>query len=66
MPVKNGIDMVRQIRTHRPGIKTVYISADLSRYQKSLKEEKLKYHAMTLQKPFSRFELIGAISKKTD
>ncbi|MDD5722719.1 MAG: response regulator [Syntrophales bacterium] len=63
MPVKNGLEMIREIRVRHPGIKTIYMSADPNRYRTLLEEEKLKYHVSVLQKPFSRLELFGAISE---
>ena len=53
MPVKNGFEMVRDIRVHHPGIKTIYMSADLNRYRTRLEEEKTRYRASLLNKPFS-------------
>jgi len=63
MPGKNGLEMVRDIRVHHPGIKTIYMSADLKRYQTRLEEEKMKYQASFITKPFSRFELVGLLSE---
>ncbi|MDO9566874.1 MAG: response regulator, partial [Candidatus Desulfaltia sp.] len=63
MPEKNGLEMVRDIRNHDPGIKTIYMSADLERYRTRLEEEKMKYQASFLTKPFYRFELLGLLSK---
>jgi len=53
MPVKNGLEMVRDIRNHDPGIKTIYMSGDMSRFRTRLEEEKTKYKASLLEKPFS-------------
>jgi len=63
MPGKNGFEMVRDIRVHHPGIKTIYMSADLKRYQTRLEEEKMKYQASFLEKPFPIFELVGLLSE---
>jgi CheY-like chemotaxis protein len=59
MPVKNGLEMVRDIRKHDPGIRTIYMSADLNRYRTLLEEEKAKYKASLLDKPFSSPRLTG-------
>jgi hypothetical protein len=59
MPVKNGLEMVRDIRKHDPGIKTIYMSADLNRHRTLLEEEKAKYKTSLLDKPFSCSRLTG-------
>ncbi|MBA3017223.1 MAG: response regulator [Proteobacteria bacterium] len=63
MPMKNGLEMVRDIRNHDPWIKTIYMSADLSRFRSLLEDEKKKYQASFITKPFSRFELLGLLSE---
>ena len=64
MPVKNGLEMVRDIRTHNPGIKTIYMSADLNRYRTLLEEEQARYRAGFLEKPFDIFELENLLYEK--
>ncbi len=59
MPVKNGIDMVREIRVHHPGIKTIYMSGDLGRYRILLEKEKGEHKADCLNKPFSLSKVMG-------
>ena len=59
MPVKNGLEMVRDIRNHDPGIKTIYMSGDMSRFRTRLEEEKTKYKASLLEKSFSCSRLTG-------
>jgi CheY-like chemotaxis protein len=51
MPVKNGLDMVKDIRAHDPDIKTIYMSGDLRRYKTRLEVEKAKHHADMVNKP---------------
>lgn len=51
MPVKNGLDMVKDIRVHDPDIKTIYMSGDLRRYKTRLEVEKAKHHADMVNKP---------------
>lgn len=63
MPVKNGLEMVRDIRVHHPRIKTIYMSADLNRYRTRLEEEKTKYRASLLNKPFSCSNVMGLLNK---
>ena len=53
MPVKNGFEMIRDIRNHDPGIKTIYMTGNMSQFQTRLEEEKTKYKASLLNKPFS-------------
>ena len=53
MPRKNGLEMMRHIRTHEPMIRTIYMSGDFDPYQPFLKEEKRRYPVIFLEKPFS-------------
>jgi CheY-like chemotaxis protein len=59
MPVKNGLEMVRDIRIKHPEIKAIYMSGDLNRYRRLLDDEKTKYKATLLNKPFCISEVIG-------
>ena len=59
MPVKNGLEMVRDMRNHDPGIKTIYMSGDMSRFRTRVEEKKTKYKASLLEKPFSCSRLTG-------
>ncbi len=63
MPEKNGLELMKDIRFHNPGVRTIYMSGDLSQYEPPLKEEKEKYHVGVLEKPFSKQELIGLLSR---
>jgi DNA-binding NtrC family response regulator len=63
MPVTNGLELMKQIRRHDPGVKTVYMSADPSPFKLLLEEEKRRYPVTILQKPFSRGELVGLLSE---
>ena len=63
MPVKNGLEMVRDIRNYDPGIKTIYMSGNMSRFRTCLEEEKTKYKASLLEKPFSYSRLTGLFHK---
>jgi len=62
MPEKNGLELIKEIRCHNPGVRTIYMSGDLSQYEPPLEEEKAKYHAGVLEKPFSKEELIRLLS----
>jgi len=59
MPVKNGIEMVRDIRVHYPSVKTIYMSGDLNRYRMLLENEETEYKADLLNKPFSFSKVMG-------
>ena len=63
MPEKNGLELIREIRSHNPSVRTIYMSGDLSLYGLPLEEEKEKYHVGILEKPFSRNELISLVSR---
>ncbi len=53
MPRKNGLEMMEDIRTHNPQVKTIYMSGDIFSFQGSLLEEKKKYPIDFFEKPFS-------------
>jgi len=63
MPEKNGLELMEYIRSHNPSVKTIYMSADLSRYWLPLEEERKKYHVGVLEKPFSKDELMSLVSQ---
>ncbi|MDO9123443.1 MAG: response regulator [Deltaproteobacteria bacterium] len=62
MPEKNGLKLMEIIRKDNPEIKTIYVSADLSRFLPLLEEEKRRYPVSYLQKPFSKSELMRLLS----
>jgi len=62
MPGKNGFELIKKIRTHNPAIKAIYMSGNLSRFDSLLKEEKRRYHAGVLRKPFSMDDLIRLVT----
>ena len=63
MPEKNGLELMKHIRSHNPGIRTIYMSCDLSRFRSVLEEEKKRYRVGLLEKPFSRIELMRLVSE---
>lgn len=63
MPERNGLKLMEIIRMHNPEVKTIYISADLSRFSTLLEEEKTRYGVRFLEKPFSRTELLKLVSQ---
>ena len=63
MPEKNGLELMEYIRGINPTVRTIYMSADPSRYWLPLEEEKKKYHVDVLEKPFSREELRSLLAQ---
>ena len=63
MPDKNGLELMGDIRMHDPTIKAIYMSGDLTRFWSPLEEEKEKFHANFLEKPFSRVDLMSMLSQ---
>ena len=63
MPGKNGVELMKLIRTHKSMVKTIYMSGNLTRWNSLLEEEKLRYPVSILQKPFSRQELIRSLAQ---
>jgi DNA-binding NtrC family response regulator len=63
MPERNGLKLMEIIRMHNPEVKTIYISADLSRFWRLLEEEKTRYRVSFLEKPFSRSDLLRLLSQ---
>lgn len=61
MPRKSGLEMMEQIRTQRPEIKTIYMSGELNQARLRLDEEQKKFCISILKKPFSREELTRLI-----
>ena len=61
MPRKSGLEMMEQIRTQRPEIKTIYMSGELNQARLRLDEERKKFRISVLRKPFSREELTKLI-----
>ncbi len=61
MPGENGLELVGHIRKHNPEVRAIYMSGDPSRFRLPLEEEKRRYHASFLEKPFSKVELMGLL-----
>ena len=61
MPRRNGLEMMGNIRTHQPMIRTIYMSGDIDPYRPLLREEKKKYPVSFFEKPFSLESLRRAI-----
>ncbi len=58
MPEINGMELMKIIRMHNPGVRTIYISGDMNRFRPILEEEVTRYDVRLLQKPFSKSELM--------
>jgi DNA-binding NtrC family response regulator len=65
MPRKNGLEMMGNIRTHNPMIKTIYMSGDIDTYRLYLKDEKRKYQVSFFEKPFSLESLKRVVLEPT-
>ncbi|MBW1794688.1 MAG: response regulator [Deltaproteobacteria bacterium] len=63
MPGKNGFQLMKEIRMHDPKIKTIYITGHMNQFQSRLEDEKERYQADFLAKPFAREELMSLVSK---
>lgn len=62
MPEKSGLELMERVRAHNPNIRAIYMSGELSRFRSLLEEERNKYQASLLQKPFSKVDLIKMVS----
>ena len=63
MPERNGLELMKLIRAYDPGVNTIYISCDLNRYDSLLEDERVRYRACLLQKPFFKGELLRLLSQ---
>ena len=57
MPGKTGLELIKEIRTQNPEVRTIYMSGDPSRFRREIEEEMKRHRARLLQKPFSAFDL---------
>jgi DNA-binding NtrC family response regulator len=62
MPELDGLEMMQCIRAINPGVKTVYMSGEVERYQAVLDREAAKFSARVLPKPFTRSNLVEKIA----
>ena len=65
MPERDGLELMRLIRAYDPCVNTIYISCDPNRYSSFLEDERVRYRACLLQKPFSKGELLRLLSQFT-
>ena len=66
MPGRNGFDLMKEIRMQHPKMKTIYITGAMPEFQPLLEEEKERYQADFLAKPFARKELMSLVSKNLE
>ena len=60
MPRKDGFQLMKDIRIHNPKIETIYMTGGgLRGFRSRFEEEKTRYQASFLKKPFSRVELMS-------
>jgi DNA-binding response OmpR family regulator len=62
MPEQSGLELIQNIRRHDPDVKVIYMTGNISPFWEVLKEETARHHAGCLEKPFSRTELMRALS----
>jgi CheY-like chemotaxis protein len=61
MPELDGLEMMQCIRAINPGVKTVYMSGEVEKYQAVLDREAAKFAVRVLPKPFTRSNLVEKI-----
>jgi DNA-binding NtrC family response regulator len=57
MPGKSGLELIKEIRTQNPEVRTIYMSGDPGRFRREIEEEMKRHRARLLQKPFSAVDL---------
>ena len=66
MPGLSGMDMMRNIRMHKPNVRTIYMSGDLDRYRSRLQAEQKGYDVKLLAKPFAPGEFLTLVANLSD
>ena len=66
MPGISGLDMMRNIRIHKPNVRTIYMSGDLDRYRSRLQAEQRGYAVKLLAKPFTQREFLTLVANLSD
>jgi len=61
MDGETGLELMEQIRKDEPNVRTIYMSADLSRYQPELEKERKTHQASCLEKPFAGRDLMRLV-----
>lgn len=62
MPELDGLEMMQCIRAINPGVKTVYMSGEVEKYQAVLDREAARFAVRILPKPFTRSNLVEKIA----
>jgi CheY-like chemotaxis protein len=62
MPRKDGFSLMKDIRSHNPGIRTIYMSANVDLFRSQLRNEESRHSIEVLNKPFTRKELLTLLS----
>ena len=62
MPQLDGLKMMQCIRAMNPGVKTIYMSGEVDRYQEALDHEATEFAARVLAKPFTKNSLLEQIN----
>ena len=62
----SGLDMMRNIRMHKPNVRTIYMSGDLDRYRSRLQAEQRGYAVKLLAKPFTQREFLTLVANLSD
>jgi len=64
MPGRNGFELMREIRTHDPAVRTIYMSGDPVSFISQIEEEERQFPVTFLGKPFS-FEMLKDLLSAT-
>lgn len=63
MPWQDGLSMMQSIRQTHPDIPTIYMSGNPGPYQQRLDDEQRTYAAGIVHKPFTRADLLRAVTE---
>jgi CheY-like chemotaxis protein len=63
MPWQDGLSMMQSIRQTHPDIPTIYMTGNPAPYQRRLDDEQRAYAAGIVHKPFTRADLLRAVTE---
>jgi DNA-binding NtrC family response regulator len=63
MPGGSGLEMMKQIRSHDPEVRAIYMSGDWACLQAAMDQEKRKSLVKSLRKPFLQEELLEVLAE---
>jgi len=63
MPEENGFELMNHIREKDPEVKTIYMSGNLEEFYPLIEKEENMYPIQVLNKPFSKEELVGQVTR---